>query len=103
MNYISSTTFGFVNSEDEARMINFNRGYIRGYFFDMNKGVFYYKEIDNLGQVVKFETYEYNLVIPPEPEKPVTHDDLANMQNNILAQISAMLQQNNVKEEDAVG
>ena len=103
MNYISSTTFGFVNSEDEARMINFNRGYIRGYFFDMNKGVFYYKEIDNLGQVVKFETYEYNLVIPPEPEKPVTHDDLANMQNNILAQISAMLQQNNVKEDNVVG
>lgn len=31
MNYISSTTFGFVNGEDEARMINFNRGYIRGY------------------------------------------------------------------------
>ena len=103
MNYISSTTFGFVNSEDEARMINFNRGYIRGYFFDMNKGVFYYKEIDNLGQVIKFETYEYNLVIPPEPEKPVTHDDLANMQNNILAQISAMLQQNNVKEDNVVG
>lgn len=102
MNYISSTTFGFVNSEDEARMINFNRGYIRGYFFDMNKGVFYYKEIDNLGQVVKFETYEYNLVIPPEPEKPVTHDDLANMQNNILAQISAMLQQNMVKKEDDI-
>ena len=91
MNYISSTTFGFVNSEDEARMINFNRGYIRGYFFDMNKSVFYYKEI------------EYNLVIPPEPEKPVTHDDLANMQNNILAQISAMLQQNNVKEDNVVG
>lgn len=102
MNYISSTTFGFVNSEDEARMINFNRGYIRGYFFDMNRSVFYYKEIDNLGQVIKFETYEYNLVIPPEPEKPVTHDDLANMQNNILAQISAMLQQGK-KEDDVVG
>jgi len=102
MNYISSTTFGFVNGEDEARMINFNRGYIRGYFFDMNRSVFYYKEIDNLGQVIKFETYEYNLVIPPEPEKPVTHDDLANMQNNILAQISAMLQQGK-KEDDVVG
>ena len=102
MNYISSTTFGFVNGEDEARMINFNRGYLRGYFFDMNKGVFYYKEIDNLGQVIKFDTYEYNLVIPPEPEKPVTHDDLANMQNNILSQISAMLQQNMVKKEDDV-
>ena len=103
MNYISSTTFRFVNSEDEARMINFNRGYIRGYFFDMNKSVFYYKEIDNLGQVIKFKTYEYNLAIPPEPEKPVTHEDLANMQNNILAQISAMLQQNNVKEDNVVG
>lgn len=103
MNYISSTTFGFVNTEDEARMINFNRGYIRGYFFDMNRSVFYYKEIDNLGQVIKFETYEYNQVIPPEPEKPVTHDDLANMQNNILSQIAAMLQQNNIKEDDVVG
>lgn len=103
MNYISSTTFGFVNTEDEARMINFNRGYIRGYFFDINKSVFYYKEIDNLGQVIKFETYEYNLVIPPEPEKPVTHDDLANMQNNILSQIAAMLQQNTIKEDDIVG
>lgn len=103
MNYISSTTFGFVNTEDEARMINFNRGYVRGYFFDMNRSVFYYKEIDNLGQVIKFETYEYNQVIPPEPEKPVTHDDLANMQNNILSQIAAMLQQNTIKEDDIVG
>ena len=101
MNYISSTTFGFVNNEEEARTINFNRGYVRGYFFDMNRGVFYFKEIDNLGQVTKFETYEYNLVIPPEPEKPVTHEDLANMQNNILAQIASMLQPK--KEDDVVG
>lgn len=101
MNYISSTTFGFVNNEEEARTINFNRGYVRGYFFDMNRGVFYFKEIDNLGQVIKFETYEYNLVIPPEPEKPVTHEDLANMQNNILAQIASMLQTK--KEDEIVG
>ena len=103
MNYISSTTFGFVNSEDEARMMSFNRGFIRGYFFDLNKNVFYFKEVDTLGQVLKFETYEYDLVIPPEPEKPVTHDDLATMQNNILSQIAAMLQQNTVKEDDVRG
>ena len=103
MNYISSTTFGFVNSEDEARMMSFNRGFIRGYFFDLNKNIFYFKEVDTLGQVLKFETYEYNLVIPPEPEKPVTHDDLATMQNNILSQIAAMLQQNTVKEDDVRG
>lgn len=103
MNYISSTTFGFVNSEDEARMMSFNRGFIRGYFFDLNKNVFYFKEVDTLGQVLKFETYEYNLVIPPEPEKPVTHDDLTAMQNNILSQITALLQQNKVKEDDVRG
>lgn len=103
MNYISSTTFGFVNSEEEARMINFNRGYVRGYFFDMNKGVFYYKEIDSLGQVIKFETYEYSLVIPPEPEKPVTHDDLVKMQSDILNQIAAMLQTSDAKEGEPVG
>ena len=103
MNYISSTTFGFVNSEDEARMMSFNRGFIRGYFFDLNKNVFYFKEVDTLGQVLKFETYEYNVVIPPEPEKPVTHDDLTAMQNNILSQITALLQQNTVKEDDVRG
>lgn len=103
MNYISSTTFGFVNSEDEARMMSFNRGFIRGYFFDLNKNVFYFKEVDTLGQVLKFETYEYNIVIPPEPEKPVTHDDLTAMQNNILSQITALLQQNKVKEDDVRG
>ncbi len=100
MNQAATTMFGFANNENEAMMMNLSRGYTQAYIFDVNKNVFYYKEIDSSGQASVFDTYEYVKVIPPEPEKPVSHEDLTNMENRILTQIAAMFK---TKEEDTVG
>lgn len=103
MNQATTTMFGFANNEDEAKMMNLNRGYTRAYIFDLFRNVFYYKEIDSSGQTIKFSTFEYNEVIPPEPEKPVSHEDLANMENRILSQIAAMLQPQSQGGDETVG
>lgn len=100
MNQAATTMFGFANNEDEAKLMNISRGYNSAYIFDLNQNRFYFKQIDSTGQTVRFDIFEYNQVIPPEPEKPVSHDDLANMENRILQQIANMLKP---KEDDVVG
>lgn len=102
MNQAATTMFGFANGENEAMMMNLSRGYTKAYIFDVNRNCFYYKEIDSNGQVTCFRTFEYNEVIPPEPEKPVSHEDLANLKNDIISQIAVMLQPQ-VKGDDVVG
>jgi hypothetical protein len=92
MNQAATTMFGFANSEEEAKLMNLSRGYSQAYIFDLYKPAFYYKQIDINGQVIAFDTYEYNKVIPPEPEKPVSHDDLANMEQRLLSQLATMLE-----------
>lgn len=99
MSQAATTMFAFANSENEALMVNIGRGYTQAYIFNLNENVFYHKQIDAAGNIVAFDTYEYTKRIPPEPEKPVTHDDLLVMQNDILAQIAAMIK----KEDDVVG
>lgn len=101
MNAVATTMFGFANTEDEAKMMNLGRGFTQAYIFNTNNNVFWYKQIDQNGQIVVFKTFEYTESIPPEPEKPVSHDDLANMENRILQQIASMLQPN--KEDKICG
>ena len=91
MNQAATTMFGFANGEEEAKLMNLSRGYTQAYIFDLYKPVFYYKQIDATGQVVLFDTYSYDKVIPPEPEKPVSHDDLADMEQRLLSKFAAML------------
>lgn len=100
MNQAATTMFGFANNEDEAKLMNLSRGYNSAYIFDINQNRFYFKQIDSNGQVTKFEIYEYAQVIPPAPEKPVSHEDLANLKNDIISQLAQMLQQ---KGDDVVG
>lgn len=106
MTMTSTTMIWFANDEQEAYNMMMPRGYTQAYIFSLNADVFWFKKIDGTGQIIIFDTYDFTKRIPPEPEKPVTHDDLANMQNNILAQISAMLQQNqqinNQSKEDNI-
>ena len=99
MSQAATTMFAFANSENEALMVNIGSGYTQAYIFNLNENVFYHKQIDAAGNIVAFDTYEYTKRIPPEPEKPVTHDDLLAMQNDILNQIAAMIK----KEDDVVG
>lgn len=101
MNQAATTMFGFANNEDEAKLMNLSRGYNSAYIFDINQNRFYFKQIDSNGQVTKFEIYEYAQVIPPEPEKPVSHEDLANLKNDIISQLAAMIQ--NQRGDDVVG
>ena len=104
MNQAATTMFGFANSEDEAKLMNISRGFNSAYIFDLYQSRFYFKQIDTNGQVIRFDIYEYNQVIPPEPEKPVSHEDLANLKTDIISQIAAMLQaQQTPKEDDVVG
>lgn len=91
MSQAAITMFGFANSEEEAKLMNLTRGYTQAYIFDLYKPVFYFKQIDPSGQVIAFDTYQYDKVIPPEPEKPVSHDDLASMEQRLLSQFAAML------------
>lgn len=102
MSQEATTMFGFANSEDEAKLMNIARGFTQAYIFDRYKGVFYYKQIDpNTGQVLVFKTFGYDEIIPPEPEKPVSHDDLANLKNDIITQVAALINQK--KEEEICG
>ena len=104
MNQAATTMFGFANSEDEAKLMNISRGFNSAYIFDLNQNRFYFKQIDSNGQVIRFDIYEYNQIIPPEPEKPVSHEDLANLKTDIISQIAIMLQaQPASKEDDVVG
>ncbi len=104
MNQAATTMFGFANSEDEAKLMNISRGFNSAYIFDLNQNRFYFKQIDSNGQVIRFDIYEYNQIIPPEPEKPVSHEDLANLKTDIISQIAAILQtQQTSKEDDVVG
>lgn len=104
MNQAATTMFGFANSEDEAKLMNISRGFNSAYIFDLYQSRFYFKQIDTNGQVIRFDIYEYNQVIPPEPEKPVSHEDLANLKTDIISQIAAMIQgQQTPKEDDVVG
>ena len=91
MNQASTTMFGFANNAEEAKLMNLNRGYTQAYIFDLYMPVFYYKQIDASGTVIAFDTYEYDKVIPPEPEKPVSHDDLADMEQRMMSKFEAML------------
>lgn len=100
MNKAATTMFGFSNNEDEAKLMNLGRGYDSAYIFDINQNRFYFKQIDSTGQVIRFNVFEYTEIMPPEPEKPVSHEDLANLKNDIISQLAAMLQQ---KGDDVVG
>ena len=101
MNQAAATMFGFANSEEEAKLMNLSRGYTQAYIFDLYKPVFYFKQIDTAGQVIAFDTFEYSKVIPPEPEKPVSHDDLAALKDDIIAQVAALI--NKQKEGEICG
>jgi hypothetical protein len=94
MNQAATTMFSFAANEEEAKLMNLSRGYAQAYIFDLYKPVFYYKQIDATGNVIAFETFEYSKVLPPEPEKPVSHDDLADMEQRLLSQFAAMLENN---------
>lgn len=101
MSQEATTMFGFANNEDEAKLMNISRGFTQAYIFDRYKGVFYYKQIDpNTCQVIVFKTFGYDEIVPPEPAKPVTHEDLANLKNDIVAQFAALI--NTTKKEDEV-
>ena len=73
MNQAATTMFGFANSEEEAKLMNLSRGYSQAYIFDLYKPAFYYKQIDINGQVIAFDTYEYNKVIDAAAELGITN------------------------------
>ena len=102
MNQEATTMFGFANSEDEAKMMNIQKGYTQAYILDRYVARFYYKQVDPFtGQTVNFKVYGYDEILPPEPEKPVTHNDLASLKDDIISQVAALL--NEKKEDDICG